>query len=144
MLEHMGDVRYNVHINVHYNFHFMHRMNSKNTLPITEARKRIFELAEKTQKGKAVFFLTQNGKAKAVMMSVEEYESWQDTIGIVTDKELAKDILAADKSYEKGDRVSLEDVLKEYGYVAVNNQLKKKNVQNGTHKKGKKRPGKAR
>jgi antitoxin YefM len=89
----------------------MIRMNSKNTLSITEARKRIFEIAEKVQKPKTVFFLTQNGKAKAVIMSIDEFDSWAETLDIMSDKKLMKELRSAKEDFLNGDYISLEEVL---------------------------------
>jgi prevent-host-death family protein len=91
----------------------MIRMNSKNTMSITEARRKIFEISEKVQKPKTVFFLTQNGKAKAVIMSVDEFDSWAETLDIMSDKKLMKQLREAEKNFRMGNYVPLEDILPE-------------------------------
>ena len=54
-------------------------MNIKRTISISEARKRIFDIAEDVQVPERVYTLTADGKPKAVIMSAEEYESLLET-----------------------------------------------------------------
>lgn len=97
-------------------------MNSKTTLSISEARKRIFEIAEEVQKPGKQYTLTENGVPKVVIMSAEEYESWLETMEVMRifpdlDKKIAKvknDIAKNDFS----DYISFEEVKKKYGFVA--------------------------
>ena len=55
-------------------------MDAKTTISISEARKRIFEIAEAVQEPDVHFTLTENGRPKAVMISAEAFESWQKRI----------------------------------------------------------------
>jgi len=119
----------------------MYRMNSKNTLSITEARKRIFEIADKVQAAKTVFFLTQNGKAKAVMMSVDEFDSWAETLDIMSDPELMKEIREAEddiKNKRWHKFTTWEKMEKSLGWDKLSNP-QKKNVSSGSQKLGQKR-----
>ena len=50
------------------------------TLSITEARKRIFELAEEVQTLGVHYTLTEKGRPRAVLISPEEYEGWTETL----------------------------------------------------------------
>lgn len=92
-------------------------MNSKTTIPITEARKRIYEIAnEITTKGKRYFF-TERGKPTLVLMSLEEYEGWNETMEILKEMpDIMKDIKKAEKEYREGKTISFEKVLRELGY----------------------------
>ena len=93
-------------------------MNTKTTLPISEARKKIFILAEDVQKPGKYYTLTEKGRPKAVIMSAEEFESWIETLEVMRDfPELKKDIKEAEKDYKKGNYVTLEDVLKKEGFI---------------------------
>ena len=62
-------------------------MDAKNTMSISEARKRIFEIAEEVQKPDKYYTLTEKGKPKAVLMSAEEFDSIMETIEILSDPE---------------------------------------------------------
>ena len=121
-------------------------MNSKNTLPITEARKRIFELAENVQKPKTVYFLTQNGRAKAVIVSVEEYESWVETLDIMRDPELVKEIKKTHEDYENGRKdkfITWGEMEKKLGWDKLD-KIKTPHVSTSAKKIGAKRSRKGR
>ncbi|MFH1353922.1 MAG: type II toxin-antitoxin system Phd/YefM family antitoxin [bacterium] len=93
-------------------------MDSRNTISLTEARKRIFDLAKEVQKPGTIYILTEKGRAKVVMLSAEEFESWQETIEVMNQfPDLDKDVEEAEKDLRQGKTVSLEDILAEHGYV---------------------------
>ncbi len=88
-------------------------MNSKTTISISEARKKIFKIADEIQAPANYYFLTEKGKPKAVMMSAEEFESWAETLEVINDfPELKKDIKKAQEEYKKGDYINFEELLK--------------------------------
>jgi prevent-host-death family protein len=93
-------------------------MNSKTTISISEARKKIFEIANDVQAPNNMYTLTENGKPKAVLMSADEFESWMETLEVVKDfPDLKKDINKFEndlKDKKHKDYVSLEDVLKKH------------------------------
>jgi len=91
----------------------------KNIISTTEARRRIFELTDAVQKPGTRYILTENGKSKAVILSAEEYESWQETIETLMED---PDIIAlgkeADEAVRTGDfsnYISFDQYLKEEG-----------------------------
>ncbi|MFC1613240.1 type II toxin-antitoxin system Phd/YefM family antitoxin [Patescibacteria group bacterium] len=111
-------------------------MNSKNTISITEARNNFFEITDKAQKNREVFTLTEHGRPKAVIMSVDEFDSWQETLEIMNDPELMKDIKEAEKEIKSGaykNYPTLEEVLAKEGFV-VADKSKNKYVSNNTKK----------
>ncbi len=103
-------------------------MNSQNTLSVTDARGRIFDLVQKTAAG-ARFFLTERGKAKAVLMSADEFDSWQETMEIMRDfPDLKKDIAEADRAVKTGaykNWATLDDIKKKYGIILADKSKKK-------------------
>jgi antitoxin YefM len=95
-------------------------MKTRTTISISEARKRLFEIAEKVQKPSVHYILTKRGKPKVAFMSAEEFESWQETLGAMHDfPDLEKDIRKAEKEYKQGYCSTLEDVLLEQGFIPV-------------------------
>ncbi len=93
-------------------------MNTKTTLSISEARKKIFNIAEKVQMSGKYFTLTEKGRPKAVIMSAEEFESWQETLEVMRDfPRLEKDIKKAEKDFQKGSCSTLEKILAKEGFV---------------------------
>ncbi len=100
-------------------------MNTKTTLPISEARKKIFEMAEKVQKPSTHYILTEKGRPKVAFMSAEEFESWQETLEAIRDfPDLEKDIKKAEKEYKRGDYSTLESVLSKEGFVLADKAKK--------------------
>ena len=107
---------------------------------MTEARRKIFQIANDVQKTSAYYFLTDNGKAKAVLMSAEEFESWMETLDVIREMPgLKKDITDARQAYQSGEYVSLDDILKEEGYVVSDKSIKKYAVSGYRAKKGSKK-----
>jgi len=93
-------------------------MDAKTTLPISEARKKIFKIAEKVQKPATYYTLTEKGRPKVVVLSADEFESWQETLEVMRIfPKLGKDIEKAEKEYKKGDYLTLEKVLSKEGFV---------------------------
>jgi prevent-host-death family protein len=93
-------------------------MDTKTTMPISEARKNIFKIAKKVQKPAAYYTLTEKGKPKIVILSAEEFESWQETLEVMgVFPKLEKDIEKAEREYERGRYLTLEEVLSKEGFV---------------------------
>ena len=96
-------------------------MNTQNNiLSITEARNNLFKLVDDAQKKGAHFVLTERGRSRAVIMSYEDFDIWQETMEIMSDSELMKDIKESEKDIKSGAYKSyptLEQVLAEQGFV---------------------------
>lgn len=118
-------------------------MSVKNTIPISEARKKIFQIAEEVQKPGIYYTLTENGRPKAVLISAEEYESLRETIAVAQEfpylKEDAKEIDKAVKTGEYKKWPTLDDVMAKYGYVLADKGKVKYDMGNKIRKKGAKR-----
>lgn len=118
-------------------------MDSKTTLSISEARKRIFRIAAEVQRPHTHYTLTENGRPKAVIMSAEEFESWHETLEVMRDfPDLKKDIAQAERDYKRGNYITLEDVLAKEGFVLADRGLKQYAVPRRPAKKSAKRSGK--
>lgn len=71
------------------------------TFTATKARQNFFKIIEMaSQPGSSVGIILKGGESEVVMMSKEEFEGWVETLEIMGDKKLMKDIRAAQK--EKG------------------------------------------
>lgn len=110
------------------------------TLSITDARSKIFTLTKKVQQPGTFFTLTEKGRAKAVVMSAEEFESWRETLEVRRAfPDLSKDIAAARRDYKKGNYITLEDLLAKEGFVLAKGANKKYAVHGDYTKKSSKR-----
>ncbi len=115
-------------------------MNTKTTIPISEARKKIFDLAEKVQKPGVYYTFTEKGRPKAVMMSAEEFESWVETLEVMKDfPNLEEDIKKAEKEFKRGEYITLDELLLQEGYVLADKGKKKYAVRRCHSKKSTKR-----
>lgn len=118
-------------------------MDTKTTIPISEARKKIFQIAEEVQKPNTHYTLTENGRPKAVLISAEEFESWQETLEVMKDfPDLEKDIKEADRAIKNGEYkqwTTLEDILTREGFVIAEKPVKKYGVSRNVKTKGRKK-----
>jgi len=102
-------------------------MDTKTTLSISEARKKIFKIAEKVQKPATYYILTEKGRPKVIVLSADEFESWQESLEVMRIfPKLEKDIEKAKKEYKKGHYRTLEDVLSKEGFILSKKSKKKK------------------
>lgn len=105
-------------------------MNTKTTLPISEARRKIFDIAEEVQKPNTHYMLTERGRPKAVIMSAEEFESWIETMEVMREfPDLNKDIAEINRAVKSGKYkkwTTLDELFKEYGFVSIKNRAKSK------------------
>ncbi len=89
-------------------------MNASTTLSLSEARKQLFIIANQVQKPGVYYTLTENGRAKAALISAEELESLLETVDILHAPDLLKEIRGAKKAYQRGDFLPLEMIDKKY------------------------------
>lgn len=112
--------------------YYVHIMNVKTTVSISEARKNIFKIAEEVQKPGNFYILTDKGRQKAVIMSAEDFESWQETLEVMREfPNLDKDIARIDRAVKSGEYkkwTTLDDLLKKRGYVLADKGKNKYNV----------------
>lgn len=85
-------------------------MNIKTTKSATEVRKDFFDILDKVERSSVPYTITKAGKPVVVMMSAEEYESWQETWDIMSDPELVKDIAQGEKDIAEGRFSTYEEV----------------------------------
>jgi antitoxin YefM len=98
-------------------------MNSKTTLSISEARKRIFDIAEEVQKPGKFYTFTEKGVPKAVLMSAEQFDSLMEDLELSGDPEFAKRMEEVEKEFKRGEYVTLEEAKKELGWDKFNSQM---------------------
>lgn len=75
-----------------------------NIVPASEARSNFYYLLNEVNKKLRQFIITLRGKEQAVLLSVEEWQSWQETLEIMSDKKLVQSIkkgLRSKKTYSQ-------------------------------------------
>jgi len=62
------------------------------TMPLSEVKTKLSELVDAVERRDDAITITRNGKAIAVIISRDEYESWQETVDILRDQDFMKEI----------------------------------------------------
>ena len=76
---------------------------TQHTISITEGRKRLFDIAEDVQTPGHSYTLTSDGSPKVVLMSADEYESWYETMNVLSDfPDIKRDIEETKKARTSG------------------------------------------
>ena len=83
------------------------------TLPITQAREELTDLVRNASKYLDEYVITVNGTPAAVIISAEEYESWKETIEILSDPSLVKAIRQGEKEIDEGKGIPWEKFKKQ-------------------------------
>ncbi len=83
------------------------------TLPITKARQELTNLVENARKKLDEYVITVNGLPAAVIISAAEYESWKETLEIMSNPGLMEAIREGEEDIKKGRFVTLEQLEKE-------------------------------
>ncbi len=74
------------------------------TIPANEARSNLYQILEEVGEQWRQFTITHRGKPKAVIISPDEFASWQETLEIASNKQLVKSIkkgLSSKKTYSQ-------------------------------------------
>jgi antitoxin YefM len=80
------------------------------TLPLTEARKVLPNIVDEVSGGHEHVVITKRGRPQAVVMSVEEFESWQETMEIMADRKAMAAIAEAERDIKAGRVRSWNDI----------------------------------
>jgi len=87
--------------------------NLPTIIPASEARSNFYDMLDEVSATSKRFIITKRGRAKAMILNPEEVESWEETLEIMSDKKLLKDIQEGIKDLKKKRVTPLEDVIKE-------------------------------
>lgn len=74
------------------------------TIPVSEARSNLYRMLDEVAQEWRQFTITLRGRPKAVLISPEEFASWQETLEIMSDKKLTESIkkgLRSKKQYSQ-------------------------------------------
>ena len=85
-------------------------------LPITEMRKKLFEVTEQAKIPGRIFRITQNGIPSVALISSEELDSLYETLEILSeDPNILKEIKSSKKEFRDKKVVSWNEVKNKYG-----------------------------
>jgi prevent-host-death family protein len=80
------------------------------TIPITEAKARIAELADRVAREHDHFTITRNGRADVMLISVAEYESMRETLDLLSDNDALADLRQSREDFAASDTFSTDEV----------------------------------
>ena len=83
------------------------------TLTLSEAKARLSELVATVEQTEEELVITRNGRPVAVLISAEEFESWQETRDIQRNPALMEEIKQGLRQLGKGQSFSFEEVFGE-------------------------------
>ena len=84
------------------------------TLPISEVKARLPELVTGVQEREEEIVVTRKGKPAAVLVNYGEYERLKETLEVLSDADLMKQIRRSRRFYAAGGKgLSVEDVFRE-------------------------------
>jgi len=83
------------------------------TLTASEARINLYDMLGEVKTYLRRFIITHKGKPQAVVMPIEDVESWEETLEILSNKKLMSDIRQAESDRKAGRVYPLRLVIKE-------------------------------
>lgn len=82
------------------------------TLTVSDARANLYDMMESVRKYLKRYVITHKGIPQAVLLPIEDVESWEETLDILSNKKLMRDIRQAEKDFKAGRYSTLEEVEK--------------------------------
>jgi antitoxin YefM len=79
-------------------------------LSLSEVKARLSQLVEEIQEDDEELVITRNGRPAAVLVSAQEFESWQETREIRRNRALVREIKRGLKQLQKGQSFTFEEV----------------------------------
>jgi len=82
------------------------------TLSLSEVKMKLSELVDKVHSTDEEVVITKNGRPAAVLVSPEEFESWKETVKILSSRDLMDEIRTGLAALRKGSKIyTLEELL---------------------------------
>ena len=95
-------------INEHYNVHFYY-ISMLEAFSITDTRRAFLPLIKRVVDELYRFMITRHGKPVAVIISYEEYSRMMETLRLIEDRELVRDIKQGATEVGQGKMIQLTD-----------------------------------
>ena len=85
------------------------------TVPFSEARARLSELLDEIRGSQEHVVITRNGRPVALLMSLDEYESLEETIEVLSDEDTLAALRESEEDVKAGRTYSWDEVKRELG-----------------------------
>jgi antitoxin YefM len=79
------------------------------TLPFSEAKAHLSELADRVEQQHDRILVTRNGRPSFVLLSPDDLESLEETLDIIRDDELMESLRRSREEAAAGERIPLRD-----------------------------------
>lgn len=83
------------------------------TLPLAEVRANLSKLVDEAVRTHERIEVTRQGRRAAVLLSADDYDSIMETLAILGDQELMREIRDAESAAERGEIFTLDEVTEE-------------------------------
>ncbi|MQY23529.1 type II toxin-antitoxin system Phd/YefM family antitoxin [Nocardia macrotermitis] len=83
------------------------------TIPITDAKARIAELADRAEREHDHFTLTKNGRPTVMLLSVAEYESLMETLAVLADPITRADLVESATTEDFTDEETMAEIMRD-------------------------------
>lgn len=80
------------------------------TLPLSTVKARLSELVDRVESEDDRIVVTRNGRPAAVLVSTDDLESLEETLSVLSDRELMRKIREGERAAERGELVSLDEL----------------------------------
>ena len=82
------------------------------TLPLAAVKAKLSEVVDRVEREQDRVTITRNGRPVAMIVAMDDIEGLEETLEILSDRNLMRKIRAGMTAVEKGDTIPLEDVNK--------------------------------
>ena len=89
-------------------------MDQVTHMPLADVKNRLSEVVDRVEKTSQRLVITKHGRPAAVLISVDELESLEETLDIISNPEVMAEIRDARAAYERGEQVTFEEIKKEF------------------------------
>lgn len=84
---------------------------SEDVIPFTEYRRTLSDCFERTKRTHRPLFITQNGRATTVVMSIEDFEGREDMLARAERADLSRDIEISRREFAEGKGIPHQHVM---------------------------------
>ena len=93
----------------------MYSKDMARTVPFTEARAALSVLLDLVEREQEHVVITRKGKPVAIVMSVDEWESLEETVDVLSDPEAMEALRLSEQDVKAGRLYTLEEVMRHLG-----------------------------
>lgn len=83
-----------------------------NIISASDARTNFYELVEQSSKNFSNFIIIHKGKPKAVIVSYDDFESWQETLNVLLNKKIMNQIVESLKDIKHNELIDFKELSK--------------------------------